>query len=1241
MIRETAAWETVDELSPEQREFFERLLAEDDVEIEEREPIPRRPWSEGTDAVPLSFAQQRLWILHQLEPRSAAYNMPSALRMEGGLDRRALAAALEAVVCRHESLRTVFHEVEGQPLQSVVYEARVPLPVADLSGLAPGRRQAEAAALFQAEVLRPFDLKTGPLLRALLFALGGDEHVLLFTVHHIASDGWSTGVLVRELGPLYEACRAGRPAALPALPIQYADFAVWQRQWLQGEVLEGQLAYWRERLAGVPPVLDLPADRPRPAARRERGRLEPFALPMDLLRDLKALAGDQDATLFMVLLAGFAVLLQRYTGQDDLAVGTPIAGRNRAETEGLIGLFVNTLVMRADLSGDPTFLDLVRRARETALGAYAHQDLPFERLIDELEPVRDLSRTPLFQVMLVLRNMPLGPLQLEGLSLEVLELEDGTAKLDLLLTVGEEADGLAGWIQYDSDLFDRPTVARMAAHLRQLLAAAVAAPAGAVSQLPLQTAAERHQLLAESNDTAVDFGADLRLHDWIARQAALTPDAVAVVFEGAALSYGALDARANRLGRRLRRLGVGAESVVGICAERSVELMIGLLAILEAGGAYLPLDPSYPAERLAFMVEDGLSSAGRPVLLLQGRFAPLFAGWSATAARRIDLDRLGEERDGGDDIAVESETVPEGAAYVIYTSGSTGRPKGVVNTHRGICNRLLWMQAAYGLEARDVVLQKTPVSFDVSVWELFWPLMFGARLVLARPDGHRDSAYLVDLIEEQEVTTLHFVPSMLQAFLEEPDLGRCVSLRQIMASGEALPSELARRCLAGLGAELHNLYGPTEAAVDVTFHACRAAGVGEAPGVPIGRPIANLGIWLLDRGLQPVPLGVPGELYIGGVGLARGYRNRPGLTAERFVPHPLPSPEGELPGERLYRTGDLARFLPGGAIDFLGRTDHQVKIRGFRIELGEIEAALASHPEVKEAAVLAQDGPAGKRLMAYVVARDAAADPGLAERLRGALQQSLPAHMVPAGFVLLPALPLSVNGKLDRRRLEALGTGAALARQEYVRPETPAERALAEVWAEVLGVDKVSAADNFFALGGDSILGIRVLAGARQRGLDLELRQLFQHQTLRELARQAPGGAGEEAPPLPAPFDLIAAADRRRLPEGLEDAWPLSRLQAGMLFHSEYSPETAVYHDILSYHVAAPFDAALFAQAVERLLAAHPVLRAAFDLTTYGEPLQLIYSTVAADLQVEDLRGLDREEQEAALTVWMEEEKEL
>ncbi|WP_315792608.1 non-ribosomal peptide synthetase [Bradyrhizobium sp. SZCCHNRI1002] len=1024
----------------------------------------------------LSYAQERLWFLDQLGLVGAAYNLPFAVRLEGTLDTIALERSFAEVVRRHEAMRTHFETEQGQAVQIIDAPSVFRLGRDDLSELEDDEvRRLRIDRLLRDAAVQPFDLSRGPLFRARLIRLGPQDHVVLVTMHHIVSDGWSIGVLVRELAALYEAYRTNAAPPLADPQVQYADYALWQRAWLQGEALERQLAYWKTRLTGAPAALELPTNRARPAVASFAGGMVPFTLSRALSDGLKALSSRSGATLYMVLLAAHQVLLSRYSGQTDIVVGSPIAGRVDRQLEGLIGFFVNTLAMRTDLSGNPSFIELLGRVKEVALGAYAHQDLPFEKLVEELQPVRDLSRQPVFQVSFSLQNTPQDAIELPVLTLRLLGSEHRTSLFDLTLFMRETEAGLVGTFEYASDLFDRATIERLAEHFEILLGGIVSTPEARLSELPLLSEAERHQLIIDWNATKADYPADKCLHELFAEQAARTPDGLAVVFEGQQLSYQELDIRSNQLAHHLRRLGVGPEVVVGLCVERSLEMVVALLGILKAGGAYLPLDPGYPAERLSYMMQN----AGAPVIVTQQRLA---ASLPAHAGRVVEIDAAWSAIAAEPQQAPVDSSRPGNLAYVIYTSGSTGRPKGVANTHGGIVNRLVWMQAAYRLGPGDRVLQKTPFSFDVSVWEFFWPLIEGVPLVVARPEGHQDPSYLAALIQREAVTIAHFVPSMLQVFLETEDVSRCVSLRAVMCSGEALGGELKTRFLRRSRSELHNLYGPTEAAVDVSAFACRLGA--DAVSVPIGRPISNMQLHVLDDHGALVPVGVAGELYIGGVGLARGYFGRADLTAERFVP----SPFGD--GERLYRTGDLVRCRTDGELEYLGRLDHQVKIRGFRIELGEIEAALAEHADVSQAVVTAPaDGSGDRRLVAYVVGDEKTIDP---VALSAHLKRRVPDYMVPAAsaFVILDQLPLSPNGKLDR---DALPQPQRRHSAGEAAPRTAAEEILAKLWSDLLGLHGVGVHDDFFELGGHSLLAMRLIAQVRHAlGVDLPVRLLFE-----------------------------------------------------------------------------------------------------------------------------------------------------
>jgi amino acid adenylation domain-containing protein/FkbM family methyltransferase len=1056
---------------------------------------PLMPVGREEARLPLSFGQQRLWFLQEMERASAAYNLPGAVRMEGELDVEALGRALAEVVRRHEVLRTGYEVEGGEPVQRVWEWREVRLEVEEVSGGSGEERERRARELAEEEAGRAFELRGGEVMRARVLRLGEREHVLLLNIHHIAFDGWSMGVLIQELVTLYAAFKHNQPSPLPELPIQYADFAIWQRRWLESEGMTDQLSYWMDKFKTAAPVLQLATDRPRPAVQTYRGAFRSVVLPLELSAALKELSRQEEATLFMTLLSAFKTLLYRYTGQTTLTVGTPIANRIRPELEGLIGLFANTLVLRTEFSGDWTFRDLLRKVREEALGAYANQDLPFEKLVEELHPQRDLSRNPLFQVMFVLQNAPNTVLELEDLRLSALEFDSGTAQFDLTFQLVEGKSGLRVMANYNTDMFDEETVTRMLGHYETLLQGIVSNPAEPIARLPLLPADEQ-QLLRGWNQTQRAYPARRLLHESFEEQAARTPEAVALVCAAEQLSYAELDRRANQVAQLLRRRGVAAESLVGIYLRRSAEMVVALLGTLKAGAGYVPLEPGTPAERLRLMAAE----AGLRVILTRGAEEEEAAAVQWPGVELITLDS--EEVRGESEAAVGAEVSGENVAYVIYTSGSTGRPKGVMVSHEAISNRLLWMQEEYCLCEDDRVLQKTPYTFDVSVWEFFWPLMTGARLVMAEPGGHQDSAYLVRTIREQGITTLHFVPSMLQVFLDEPKLEACTSLRRVICSGEALPAELQKRFFERMDVPLHNLYGPTEASVDVTFYRCDPRS--RQASVPIGRPIANTQIYLLDARLRQVPVGVPGELHIGGIGLARGYVERPALTAAKFIPDPFSAE----PGARLYKTGDLTRYLPDGNIEFLGRLDHQVKIRGFRIELQEVEAALDQHAAVHECVVTAlPDASGAQSLVAYLVpARQHELD---VKEVRGFLKDKLPEYMVPSVFVLMEHLPLTTSGKVDRKALPAPDGARPDAAGTLVRAGNTLELQLVMLWENILGLSPISVTDNFFDLGGHSLMAVRLMSQIHKLfGKELPLSTLFREPTIRglaELIRQESG----------------------------------------------------------------------------------------------------------------------------------------
>jgi amino acid adenylation domain-containing protein len=931
------------QLSPEKRELVKRLLREKNQAERRRLEIPRRS---ASNTAPLSFAQQRLWFLDQLVPGNAVYNASATTRFLFSLNAAVLERALNEIVRRHEALRTTFKVVEGQSLQVIAPNLSLALPVVDLGAWPESEREPEALRLATEEAQRPFDLAQGPLIRTSLLRLGRHDYLFLLTMHHIICDGWSGGVFFRELAALYSAFSVGQPSPLPDLPIQYADFALWQRQWLEGEVLDRQLAYWKRQLADLP-ILHLPTDRLRPAVQRFRGARQPVVIAESLYASLKALSQKEGATLFMTVLAAFQTLLHRYTREDDIVVGVPIAGRSRTEVEGLIGFFVNTLVMRTNLSGNPSFREALRRVRDVALGAYAHQDLPFEKLVEELQPERDLSRNPLFQVAFQFFGAP-NPA--EASSEQILPshpAEIGTAKFDLMLDLWDSPKGLSGEFEYSTDLFDAATIARMAGHFQTLLGGIVTNAEQRLSDLLLLTDAEQRQLLVEWNDTKADYPGDKCVHQWFETQAERRPDAVAVVLGEEHLTYQELNCRANQVAHHLRTLGVGPETVVGICLERSMVMVIGLLGIFKAGGAYLPLDPRYPTERLVFMLED----AQVQVLVTQEELIENLPG---QGARCLCVDRDWEVISQKSKENPTSGVRAENLAYVIHTSGSAGRPKGVLLAHRGLCNVAESQCRILDVGSDSRILQFASLSFDASIFEMVMALTAGATLCLGTPDSVLPGPPLIQLLRDQAISIVTLPPSALAALPVE----QLPALRTICVAGEAVSADLVARWASGR--RFFNLYGPTESTIWATVAEC--SDPHQRPA--IGRPIANVQVYVLDRHLNPAPIGVPGELHIGGEGLARGYLNQPELTAEKFISHPF-SPE---PGARLYKTGDLVRYRAEGDLEFLGRIDQQVKLRGYRIELGEIETVLSQHPAVQESVVVArEDTPGEKRLVAYVV----------------------------------------------------------------------------------------------------------------------------------------------------------------------------------------------------------------------------------------------------------------------------------
>lgn len=1040
------------------RSFSERKLALlasllEEEGVPQAPPLKRIPRDKE---LALSSAQMRLWLFDQLEMGSSAYNIPVEHAFKGHFDLVAFERSLNEILRRHEVLRTYYLRSDGRPVQKIAPPELFSIPVFDLQDLPVGARKQEMTRLASLEARQPFDLGKAPLMRAQLLKLAPDECVLLLNIHHIAFDWWSFGVFENELEVLYNTfLRTEEVSPLPELPFQYVDFAAWHREWLEG-VQQEQLDYWKGKLSGTLPVLELPTDHPRPAVQTYNGSIRPAVLSKTLTDAIKALSQREGVTLFAILLAAFKVLLNRYTGQDDVLVGVPIASRNRSEIEGMIGFFVNTLVMRTDLSGDPTFRQLLRRVEETTLGAYAHQDLAFEKLVEVLNPERNASHTPMFQVMLSMLNTPVKPLRLRDLRHERKMIDSGTSKFDLTLYVMEESHGLTLICEYNTDLFSSDRIERMLGHLQILVEGVITDPDRRLSDLPLLTGEERHRLLIELNDTEIAYPRNGLIHELFEAQAKLTPSSVAVEYDGNQITYCELNQRADQLARHLRSLGVGPDVVVGLCVERSLDMVVGLLGILKAGGAYLPLDPSFPPPRLAYMIAD----SGMRVLVTHRQLDQKL-GVCLPSIVHLDADwkAIAEQ----DTTSAEPSPQTENLAYVLYTSGSTGKPKGVAIPHAAVVNFLRSMQREPGFSANDRLLAVTTLSFDIAGLELYLPLVSGGTTVIASRDDNYDPARLIERIRQSQCTVMQATPATWRALLEAGWEGS--EKLKLICGGEALPGDLAQ-ALRPRCAQLWNMYGPTETTIWSTIHRVTST---DGP-VPIGRPIANTQVFVLDEHRQLVPPGIVGELYIGGAGLARGYFNRPELTAERFVDSPFE------PNARLYRTGDRARWLPDGTLECLGRADHQVKIRGFRIEPGEVESALARHPAVGQCVVVAREDSHGdKILVAYLEPQPDGPTP-LVSDLRTHLGNDLPAYMVPSAFVVLQKLPLTPNGKIDRNALPSPNPELIEVSGKIAAPRDTIEQMLVQIWSRVLRVKSIGIHDNFFDLGGHSLLAVRILA---------------------------------------------------------------------------------------------------------------------------------------------------------------------
>ena len=1183
-------FERIARLSPDKLDLLSRRLKEKEPASKKR-VISRRA---GAGASPLSFAQQRIWFLDQLEPGLPVYNVPAAIRLMGRLDVAALEQCLGKLIERHESLRTKFVIVEGQPVQVIALARPVTMPVVDLHLLPESQAAAVAAQLADEEARRPFDLAEGPLLRTTLLRLNNEHHIALVTMHHIISDDWSMGVLIHEVTATYEAISTGVPAQLPDLPIQYADFACWQREWLQGEVLNEQLAYWRRQLGGSPPVLQLPPDCPPMAEPTFRGARHDLFLPGGLTAELKALGLREGVTLFMVVTAAFKTLLYRYTGQEDVLIGVPIANRNHVEIENLIGFFVNTLVLRSDLSGTPTFIELLKRIRETTLGAYAHQDLPFEKIVQELQPDRKLSHTPFFRVLLSLENTPDSTLELLGLTLGLIEKGNDNTIFDLGLSLKETDRGLIGSAVYNVDLFECGTVSQLLRRFKNLLEAIVKEPGQRISWLPLLTEAEREQLLTAWNRTEEVYRPDQCIHELFEKQAERQSFAVAVSCDGQALTYGELNRRANQLAHHLRRLGVGAEVRVAICVDRSIEQIVGLLATLKAGGAYVPIDTSFPTQRITSILDDALPG----VIITRRGFANKLEDRGHVVRMEQDWSRIAQE---SPDNPVK-EMSARNAAYLIYTSGSTGQPKGVALEHRGLCNLVAAQIKAFGLDEGKRVLQFANFSFDASVSEIFTTLLAGARLYLGRSESLLSGRELAESLRDEVITTVTLPPTVL-THLPVKELP---TLETIVVAGEACPLDLAER--AGVGRRFLNAYGPTETTVCAT--------IGEdfdGKRKPhIGRPIANTQVYLLDPHLHPAPVGVAGQLYVGGDGLARCYLRIPGLTAEKFIPNPF----GQDPGARLYKTGDLARYLPDGNLEFLGRADDQVKIRGYRIEPGEIVAVLNRHSSVLESVVVARKlGGVGDQLVAYLVVNKQEVS---INELRSFLREKLPDYMIPSAFIFLDNLPLTPSGKLDRKALPPPEMARLSPSEDFVSPRTPLEELLAGIWVEVLGIARVGVDDNFFDLGGHSLLATQLVSRVEVAcKVKIPLREFFETATIASLAKRIESVRMSGALPQTSPI----------LPVPREKDLPLSFAQERLWFLDQLEPNNPFYILPAAVRIGGRVGRIALERSINEVIRRHETLRANF-IAIDGRPIQAIAPSLTISLPIIDLEELSEDERE-------------
>jgi amino acid adenylation domain-containing protein len=1182
-------------LTPEQRAMLDQRLRAKPTASDRAGSITRRKLQ---SPAPLSFAQQRLWFLEQWDSGNPLYNLSRSLRFEGGLNIQAVEKSLTELLRRHEVLRTCFRSEKESLVQIIGPSVPVRPSLIDLSEINEAAREDEAKRLGSEEAERPFNLAEGPLMRTTLVRLGEDDHLVLFTIHHIVTDGWSMGLLIEEVARLYEAFSNGHKSPLEELPIQYADFASWQREWLQGDVLNEQIAYWKKALMGAPHALQFPTDHPRSASSGRKAASHSLFIGNELVAPLKTFSRQEGATFFMTLLAAYQVLLHRYSGQEDILVGSPIAGRNHDETEKLIGCFINTLVLRANFSSDPTFKQLLKQVRERALGAYAHQDLPFERLVEELQPERSQSHTPIFQVMFTMQNLPGTRTEIVGLTLASQQIYVGLSKYEIVLTMTETEIGLHGEIQYNTGLFEESTIVRFANHLQILLQSIAANPDDRVSALPILSDAEQTMLLHDWNQTE-QYLDERCVHHLFEDQVKRSPNHVAVISNDERLSYAELNGRVDKLAGHLKKAGIGPDVRVALLLERSVEMVVGLLAVLKAGGAYVPLDASQPPMRLNFM----LSDTEAPAVLTQSKFQSLIPqGAGIVFCLDTELDDISSESDKDDSEIVS----PDNLAYVIYTSGSTGKPKGAMITHRGVVNYLRWAVKAYDVEQGCGAPVHSPLSFDLSVTSLLAPLVAGRTIELLPEDGAL-TALAAALNSGKEYSLVKLTPAHLEALAHELNANHASSAsRSLVIGGEALTSEAIKFWRTNAPAvKLYNEYGPTETVVGCCVFEVTSENE-KAGAIPIGKPIANTQLYVLDHQMMPVPVGVTGELYIGGVGVARGYHKKEELTAERFVPDPF-ALQG---GARLYKTGDLARYMADGNIEYLGRIDHQVKVRGYRVEPGEIEWALRQHPAVRDAIVIVrEDQLADKRLVAYVMAREPEL-PAEAE-LRAFASERLPSHMIPESLIILESFPLTSNGKIDRDALPAPSNVEVSHDVVYVAPRTPVEKELAAMWSEVLGQQEIGINDNFFKIGGHSLKAIQIVSRIhKQFETRITLQDFFASPTIEGLARVIIRS------------ELSSYSDISRVPE--QEFYEVSPAQRIIWIQWQFDKNSSAYNLPSAYIIDGDLNIDALERAFHELVARHEILRTTFPAID-GQPKQKIALEHSCRLSLLDFREVEDE----------------